>query len=66
MRMIVAQNVTLTKPLADGLDYAAGDVIELSEAVAESWKRRGWVVDPLPDVPLSYKRLGGKSETRRG
>jgi hypothetical protein len=48
MRMVVMEGVTLVKPLADGKDYSGGDVIELQEAVAQDWQRRGWVGVPLP------------------
>jgi hypothetical protein len=52
MRMVVAENVTLTKPLTDGRDYTAGDIIELDAAVAADWKRRGWVVEVMPEEPM--------------
>jgi hypothetical protein len=67
MQMVVAENVTLTKPLADGKDYAAGDVIELEASVAEDWMRRGWVTVPPPAVPMYVRpRPAGKTEFHRG
>lgn len=54
MQMVIAEGVTLVKPLADGRDYAAGEFIELDQAVAEAWQHRGWVRVPtevmLPPV----------------
>lgn len=47
MRMVVAEGVTLVKPLADGRDYRAGEVIDLPQVVAEDYQRRGWVVKPM-------------------
>ena len=43
MRMVVAEGVTLVKPLADGKDYCAGETIDLDAGVALDWQRRGWV-----------------------
>lgn len=48
MQMVVLEGVTLVKPLADGRDYCAGEIIDLQEAVAQDWQRRGWVVPVAP------------------
>ena len=53
MRMVVREGVTLVKPLAYGRDYSAGEVIDLQDAVAQDYQRRGWVVVPLPSMPPS-------------
>lgn len=68
MRMVVAENVILTKPLADGRDYEAGEVIELDAAVAEAWKRRGWLIDYVPPMMprTSAPKPLMKTEGRRG
>lgn len=55
MRMVVKDGVTLVKPLADGRDYSAGDVIDLQDAVAQDYQRRGWV-RPFTPVPSGYAR----------
>lgn len=43
MQMMVAEGVTLVKPLADGRDYVAGELIDLDPVVAEDYMKRGWV-----------------------
>lgn len=56
MQMVVAEGVTLVKPLADGRDYAAGELIDLSPVVAEDYVKRGWVIYPLSVRPLRRVR----------
>lgn len=43
MVMQVCEDVVLVNPIGDGQDYHAGMEIELSDAVALDWARRGWV-----------------------
>lgn len=57
MQMVVAEGVTLVKPLADGKDYAAGELIELDPVVAEDYAKRGWVVMPRPAAPKWRSRV---------
>lgn len=70
MRMVVAEGVMLVKPLADGRDYAAGELIELDQAVAESWRVRGWVRVPieimLPPVIEQTDWSGGHRRQSKG
>lgn len=68
MRMVVVEGITLTKPLADGKDYSAGDMIELEASVAEDWMRRGWVTiyQPSAAATSSPQRSLFKPGGRRG
>lgn len=72
MQMVIAEGVLLVKPLADGRDYAAGELIELDQAVAESWRVRGWVLpvapqaEPIVDKTEPYRGYPRQSKGRHG
>lgn len=66
MQMVVLEGVTLVKPLADGRDYTAGDLIDLPASVAEDWHRRGWVRVPIEIMlPPVVEQTEWTSESRR-